>query len=436
MPLFRLRDRVKDTTCSSGVVTSYALNNSPPTGYQSFSVIQNGNVTFYTVTDGTDWETGVATYCTDFGDELIPSTVLGSSNSNTAVNWGAGEKEIFLSYPATRALFNVGTNLTSTPLGSNALASNTTSGNNNVAAGSTSMASSTTGTNNTAVGYLGMRCNTSGSCNVAVGVCALHANTTGTNNVAIGAFAMCAGTAGIWNVAIGQDALRNNSSGEANVGVGYLALQCSTGGCNNTAVGFLAQRLTTTGDRNVSVGTQAACAVTTGCNNVAIGACAICSVSTGCNNIAIGANAGKTGGSPAGIVNLTTESDRIVMGNDIHTCAQIKIAWTVTSDCRDKACLKDVPHGLNFVRALKPVEYQFKKGGRESTVTDGKRRYGFLAQDILPLEGEDPVVISTENPDKLQYTESHMTPILVRAVQELASKIETIETRLGALENA
>lgn len=436
MPFFRLSDRVKDTTSSSGVVSSYALNNSPPTGYQSFSVIQNGNVTFYTATDGTDWETGVAAYCTVFGDELVKCTVTGSSNSNSSVNWGVGEKEIFISYPAARAVFNLGTNLTSTPLGQNALTSNTVSGNYNVAAGCASMGFNTSGVRNAAVGFESMLCNTTGSCNVAIGACALRANTIGTNNIAIGAFAMCAGTSAIWNVAIGQDALKNNSSGESNVGVGYLALQCSTGGCNNTAIGFVAQRLTTTGDRNVSVGTQAACAVTTGCNNVAMGACAICSVSTGCNNIAIGANAGKTGGTPEGIVNLTTESDRIVMGNDIHTCAQIKIAWTVTSDCRDKACLKDVPHGLSFVRALKPVEYQFKKGGRESTVTDGKRRYGFLAQDILPLEGEDPVVISTENPDKLQYTEAHMTPILVRAVQELASKIETVETRLGALENA
>ena len=84
MPFFRLSDRVKDTTSSSGVVSSYALNNSPPTGYQSFSVIQNGNVTFYTATDGTDWETGVAAYCTVFGDELVKCTVTGSSNSNSS----------------------------------------------------------------------------------------------------------------------------------------------------------------------------------------------------------------------------------------------------------------------------------------------------------------------------------------------------------------
>ena len=124
------------------------------------------------------------------------------------------------------------------------------------------------------------------------------------------------------------------------------------------------------------------------------------------------------------------------MGNDDHTCAQIKIAWTATSDCRDKTCFKEVPHGLDFVRALKPTEYQFKTGGRDSIYTDGKRRYGFLAQDVLPLEGENPVIISADDPDKLQYTESHLIPVLVKAIQELTLKNEALEARLEALENA
>ena len=128
-----------------------------------------------------------------------------------------------------------------------------------------------------------------------------------------------------------------------------------------------------------------------------------------------------------GIVNITTESNRIVMGNDDHTCAQIKIAWTATSDCRDKACFKPVAIGLDFVRALKPTEYQFKVGGRDSDKTDGKRRYGFLAQDVLPLEGDDPVIISADDPDKLQYTEAHMIPVLVKAIQELAARVEALE---------
>jgi hypothetical protein len=88
-----------------------------------------------------------------------------------------------------------------------------------------------------------------------------------------------------------------------------------------------------------------------------------------------------------------------------------------------------VPHGLDFVRALKPTEYQFKTGGRDSIYTDGKRRYGFLAQDVLPLEGENPVIISADDPDKLQYTESHLIPVLVKAIQELTARVEELEAK-------
>jgi hypothetical protein len=95
-----------------------------------------------------------------------------------------------------------------------------------------------------------------------------------------------------------------------------------------------------------------------------------------------------------------------------------------------------VPHGLDFVRALKPTEYQFKTGGRDSIYTDGKRRYGFLAQDVLPLEGENPVIISADDPDKLQYTESHLIPVLVKAVQQMAAEIDNLKAELENLKNA
>ena len=190
------------------------------------------------------------------------------------------------------------------------------------------------------------------------------------------------------------------------------------------------------GTSNVALGAFSLIGNTTGSNNTASGSCALFSNTTGVNNIGIGVNAGRTGSTPAGICNITTESDYIVMGNDAHTCALIKVAWTATSDCRDKTCFKPLDHGLDFVRALKPTEYQFKKGGRDSVETDGKRRYGFLAQDILPLEGDAPVIISADNPEKLQYTESHLIPILVKAVQELTAEVDRLRAEMEELKNA
>jgi trimeric autotransporter adhesin len=280
--------------------------------------------------------------------------------------------------------------------------------------------------NNVAVGFQAALCTTTGISNTAVGACSLRLNTTGVNNTATGVQSLLCNTTGGNNTAAGLQSLFKNTTGCNNTAVGVLALQCSTEATNNTAVGVNALLNNTTGSVNAAVGVSALFCNITGGNNIAVGPNALRN-STGSNNIGIGTNAGRTGGTPEGIVNITTESNRIVMGNDDHTCAQIKIAWTATSDCRDKTCFKPIAHGLDFVRALKPTEYQFKQGGRDSAETDGKRRYGFLAQDILPLEGDAPVIISADNPEKLQYTESHLIPILVKAIQELTARVEELE---------
>jgi trimeric autotransporter adhesin len=300
----------------------------------------------------------------------------------------------------------------SVAIGHNALRNQNPVGNadmNNVAVGYQAACATTTGINNTAVGACALRLNTTGNANVALGQSALGSNTTACSSVAVGVNALSANTTGCLNTALGRDALIANTTGSFNTAVGCGAL------CSNT-----------TGLQNTAVGQNALNAVTTGIDNTSLGVSALFNA-TGSNNIGIGKNAGRTGGTPEGIVNITTESNRIVMGNDDHTCAQIKIAWTATSDCRDKTCFKPIAHGLDFVRALKPTEYQFKQGGRDSAETDGKRRYGFLAQDILPLEGDAPVIISADNPEKLQYTESHLIPILVKAIQELTARVEELE---------
>lgn len=101
MALLTLADRVKVTTTTTGTGT-YTLG-SASTGYQDFSVVGDGNTTYYTVTDNTDWEVGIGTY-TASGTTLSRDTILSSSNSNSAVNWGAGSKEVFVTYPAEKAV--------------------------------------------------------------------------------------------------------------------------------------------------------------------------------------------------------------------------------------------------------------------------------------------------------------------------------------------
>ena len=120
---FLIADRVKETTTSTG--TGNLTLAGAMIGFQSFAAgIGNGNQTFYTITDGIDWEVGSGTYFSS-GTVLIRDSVIASSNSGTFVNWGAGEKQVFVTYPAAQAIFTFPPNIvvTGAVSGSGALGS-------------------------------------------------------------------------------------------------------------------------------------------------------------------------------------------------------------------------------------------------------------------------------------------------------------------------
>jgi hypothetical protein len=94
-----LSDRIKETTATTGTGT-YDLAGAL-TGYEAFSVVGDSNTTFYSCTDGTNWEMGVGTY-TASGTLLARTTVLNSSNSDNLVDWGAGTKTVFCTLPASK----------------------------------------------------------------------------------------------------------------------------------------------------------------------------------------------------------------------------------------------------------------------------------------------------------------------------------------------
>ena len=100
-----IADRVKETTTTTGTGTVTLLGAS--TGFQSFAVIGNGNTTYYTIAgQGTsEWEVGVGTY-TSSGTTLARTTVLSSSNSGSLVNFSAGIKDVFVTYPAEYSVTN------------------------------------------------------------------------------------------------------------------------------------------------------------------------------------------------------------------------------------------------------------------------------------------------------------------------------------------
>jgi hypothetical protein len=66
--------------------------------------LANGDTTYYAITNDTDWEVGVGTYSTA-GPTLARTTILASSSGGSAVNWGVGVKNIFISYAASKAVY-------------------------------------------------------------------------------------------------------------------------------------------------------------------------------------------------------------------------------------------------------------------------------------------------------------------------------------------
>jgi len=96
-----LKDRVKETTTTTGTGTVTLAGAS--SGYQSFSVIGNGNTTYYAIVGGTEWEVGIGTY-TSAGTTLSRDTVLESSNAGAKVVFSIGTKDVFVTYPAEYAV--------------------------------------------------------------------------------------------------------------------------------------------------------------------------------------------------------------------------------------------------------------------------------------------------------------------------------------------
>jgi hypothetical protein len=94
---FLLKDRVQVTTTTTG--TGTLTLGAASVGFQDFTNVGDGNQTYYTITDSTDWEVGTGTY-TASGTTLSREQVFASSNSGALVNWGAGDKTVFIPLPA------------------------------------------------------------------------------------------------------------------------------------------------------------------------------------------------------------------------------------------------------------------------------------------------------------------------------------------------
>lgn len=96
-----LNDRVKQQGTANTTV-SFTLTASV-LGFQDFTVVGNGNTTYYAATDlSGNWECGIGTYSTT-GPTLTRTTILSSSNSGSAVTF-SGTVDVWVTYPSEKSV--------------------------------------------------------------------------------------------------------------------------------------------------------------------------------------------------------------------------------------------------------------------------------------------------------------------------------------------
>src|SRR5450432_3082396 len=352
------------------------------------------------------------------------------------------------------------------------------SGSNNVANGVYALQSNNSGNDNVASGFRASSSNTAGNSNVAIGTYALYNNTEGSNLVAVGDSALYnqgLGAFGFYvNTAVGSKALYSNISGFSNTATGSQALTSNTTGNYNTADGGYALTSNTEGISNTSVGLSSLYNNSTGNSNTAVGFLALYENFTGTNLTGIGQGTdvvmdGLDNSTALGYNAVVTASDQVMLGNTSVNSVQAAGSFVIYSDGRYKKDLKENVPGLEFIKMLRPVTYHYNIHGMNDAMGVNKNRddknskaggtakgqdrimeeainkkekilyTGFVAQEVETAAKSlnyDFSGVHTPQNDKDLYglAYSEFVVPLVKAMQELSAKNDSLQARLDRLE--
>jgi len=109
-------------------------------------------------------------------------------------------------------------------------------------------------------------------------------------------------------------------------------------------------------------------------------------------------------------------------------------AYSTSSDYRLKQNVVDLPNAWSTVKALKPYEYKWKHN-------TSKTSQGFFAHEVIATapnshagQGEKDAVDEDDKPIYQQIDYSKLVPVLTKALQEAITEIETLKTKVAALE--
>ena len=334
----------------------------------------------------------------------------------------------------------------------------------NVALGYGTLTADTLGSRSTAVGYSALATQNfttaTDSHNTAVGNEAGTLLTTGIENVIVGSLAGDAMTDADRNTAVGYVALSTNTKSDRNTAIGRSALEnlnhTSVTSGLNTAIGHGAGSVITTGTKNTIIGcyggNQSSLDIRTSDNNIVLsdgdGEAQLCINGSGV--ISIGGI--KTPTSTDATLNIsqhgsgfpllchrtgTGDGVQVSFHNDNNQVGRINTSGSATSyvtssDYRLKENVTTSWDATTRLKQLKPSRFNFKTDA--DTTVDG-----FLAHEvssIVPeaITGEKDAVDSDGNPDYQGIDHSKLVPLLVKTLQEALTEIDTLKTKVAALE--
>jgi hypothetical protein len=282
-------------------------------------------------------------------------------------------------------------------------------------------------------------------------------------HVAVGANIMTAQTGGNLNVGLGANILTATQTSQFNIGIGGNVFNsANVTGQFNVGLGASVASSLTSGGSNIGIGLQSLLSLTTGGQNTAVGASTLTAITTESNCAGIGNSAAVTG------------SNQVQLGNS-STTTYAYGAVQDRSDLRDKADVRNTQLGLNFITALRPVDFKWdyredyipsppllqnfanesdyqkaltkwKQEANISNITHNgthkRNRYhhGLIAQEVkavLDAQGVDFGGYQDHSmkggKDVLSIGYNELIAPMIKAIQELKSELDVVKAELAFL---
>lgn len=132
--------------------------------------------------------------------------------------------------------------------------------------------------------------------------------------------------------------------------------------------------------------------------------------------------------------NSTVRRMRIYSGSESSgvNLSNGQTSWGTFSDERLKYDVEPVENAVESLSNLRTVKYRLK----DVDSTEDKKKIGLMAQDLVGVLDEviDPVKKTGDDTEYMSVRYTELMPVLVKAIQEQQTLIESLTARIAALE--